>query len=177
LHGGNGGLCFIDSVELDEVAQPVIIRERRLVADTEGAGRTRGAPSLHVEFEPDGCDVDVAYVCDGVVNAPLGVRGGCEGGAARQFIRGNDGADRPLPSATVARLRAGEVLVCLTTGGGGYGDPFERPADKVLHDVREGWITPARAEAIYGVALAANGEVDTPKTLRLREGHRASVPA
>ncbi|MGH6962856.1 MAG: hydantoinase B/oxoprolinase family protein [Phenylobacterium sp.] len=168
LHGGNGGLCFIDSVELDEVAQPVIIRERRLVADTEGAGRTRGAPCLHVEFEPDGCDVDVAYVCDGVVNAPLGVRGGLDGGGARQFIREVGGSAKSLPSATVARLLQGEVLVCLTTGGGGYGDPFERPSEKVRHDVREGWITSGRAETVYGVALTAAGEVDLAKTEELR---------
>lgn len=111
LHGGNGGLCFIDSVELDEVYQPMVIRERSLVIDSEGAGRTRGAPSLYVEFEPDDCDVDVAYVCDGVINGPNGVRGGLSGGKASQGIRSADGTVRQLDQATVARLSKGELLV------------------------------------------------------------------
>ena len=55
LHAGNGGLCFIDSVELDELCQPIRVAGRRLLADTEGAGRLRGAPSLEVEFGPVGC--------------------------------------------------------------------------------------------------------------------------
>ena len=168
LHGGNGGLCFIDSVELDEVYQPVIIRERSILMDTEGAGRTCGAPSLYVEFEPDNCDVDVAYVCDGVINAPAGVRGGLAGGAASQFVRRSDGSVRPLDQASVARLECGEVLVSCTTGGGGYGSPLERPVARVVRDVNEGWISFERARTVYGVVVAENGDADELATSELR---------
>ncbi|MBL4630300.1 MAG: hydantoinase B/oxoprolinase family protein [Paraglaciecola sp.] len=68
LHCGNGGLSFIDSVELDELCQPIRVISRRLLPDTEGAGRTRGASSLQVEFEAIGCEVDVASVSDGNIN-------------------------------------------------------------------------------------------------------------
>lgn len=168
LHGGNGGLCFIDSVELDEVYQPLIVRERSLVIDSEGAGRTRGAPSLYVVFEPDGCDVDVAYVCDGVINGPVGVRDGQEGGAASQYILAADGSRRELAQAEVARISKGEQLVSYTTGGGGYGSPRERPAALVEKDFREGWISAARARTVYGVAFDAEGRVDIAETERLR---------
>ncbi len=47
-HVGNGGLCFIDSVELDELYQPIHVHARHIVKDTEGAGRHRGAPRLYV---------------------------------------------------------------------------------------------------------------------------------
>lgn len=178
LHGGNGGLCFIDSVELDEVSQPLIIRSRTLVADSEGAGRTRGAPSLYVEFATDGCDVDVAYVCDGVTNGPAGVRGGLAGGVASQGIRAADGSVRMLDRATVARLREGEILFTHTTGGGGYGSPLERAVDRVRHDVAEGWISPERAREVYGVAIAPDGEVDEAATDALRKDRgRATIGA
>lgn len=172
LHGGNGGLCFIDSVELDEAAQPLVIRERSLVLDSEGAGRTRGSPSLYVEFESDGCDVDVAYVCDGVTNGPAGVRGGLAGGCASQGIRAADGTVRMLERATVARLAQGEVLFTFTTGGGGYGSPLDRAVERVSHDVVENWISPERAREVYGVAIDEAGAVDEPATVVLRETRR-----
>src|SRR5262249_56758302 len=83
LHVGNGVMSFVDSVELDELYQPIRVDERRLIPDTEGAGRTRGAPGLLVEFGPVGCEIEVGYVSDGCINAPRGVRGGQAGGAPR----------------------------------------------------------------------------------------------
>jgi N-methylhydantoinase B len=53
-HAGNSGLCFVDSVELDELHFPVLVKTRQLVVDTEGAGRTRGAPSAVCEYGPIG---------------------------------------------------------------------------------------------------------------------------
>ena len=38
-------------------------------------------------------------------------------------------------------------------GGGGWGDPFERPADEVRHDALEGLISVAGAAERYGVVL------------------------
>ena len=51
-HVGNSGLCYQDSVELDELRHPLFVEERRFLADTEGAGRHKGAPSMRVEFGP-----------------------------------------------------------------------------------------------------------------------------
>jgi N-methylhydantoinase B len=168
LHCGNGGLSFIDSVELDEIYQPIIVDARRIVPDSEGAGRFRGAPSLQVEFRPVGAAIDVAYVCDGVVNGPLGVRGGGSGGCAKQFKRDASGALTPMSAATVATLSPHEVLVAVTTGGGGYGDPHEREPSRVRHDVAEGWITRKRAADVYGVVVDDDGAVDAVATEQAR---------
>ncbi|MEK9832977.1 MAG: hydantoinase B/oxoprolinase family protein, partial [Rhodospirillaceae bacterium] len=43
-HVGNAGMCFLDSVELDELRLPIYVHARGFVADTEGAGRNCGAP-------------------------------------------------------------------------------------------------------------------------------------
>ena len=152
LHAGNGGMCFIDSVELDEICQPIIVESRRLLKDTEGPGRQRGAPSLEVVFGPVGCDVDVAFVSDGTVNGPTGVRGGGVGGQSRQLLRKRDGTLRHVEQNTVLKVGDGEAVVSVTCGGGGYGDPKTRDPEKVRHDVREGWISPDRAAAVYGVS-------------------------
>lgn len=154
-HFGNGGLCFVDSVELDEMYQPIMVHERSLVTDSEGAGRFRGAPSLRVDYGPVGCDIAVAYGSDGVINAARGARGGLAGGAASQYRRTVDGNRAPLDAFTQITLHDGERIVSITCGGGGYGDPRERAADSVREDVAEGWITAARAAAVYGVTIDA----------------------
>lgn len=150
LHAGNGGLCFIDSVELDELCQPILVESRRLLKDTEGPGRQRGAPSLEVVFGPVGCDVDVAFVSDGTINGPTGVRGGGTGGRSSQYLRKVDGTLVETDQVSVQRVLAGEAIISITCGGGGYGDPKARDPTKVRHDIEEGWISPERAAEVYG---------------------------
>ncbi|QKR99884.1 hydantoinase B/oxoprolinase family protein [Sphingomonas sp. CL5.1] len=150
LHAGNGGLCFIDSVELDELCQPILVESRRLVKDTEGPGRQRGAPSLEVVFGPVDCTIDVAFVSDGLVNGPTGVRGGGTGGASSQYLRRADGSRVAIDQVMVLTVRPGEAVVSVTCGGGGYGDPRTRDPASIRRDVQEGWISAERAAAIYG---------------------------
>jgi N-methylhydantoinase B len=168
LHVGNGGMCFVDSVELDELYQPIWVPERRLLPDTEGAGRNRGASSLRVEFGPVGCDVEVAYVSDGCINAPRGARGGGTGGAADQLRRKRDGSTERLEACAQVRLGDGETIISVCCGGGGYGSPADRPPARVHHDVVERWITPERARDVYRVAIGADGALDTKATAQLR---------
>ena len=168
-HVGNAGLCNIDSVELDELRQPIQIHSRRLLVDTEGAGRFRGAPSLAVEFGPVGCEISVGYVSDGVTNAAKGVRGGANGGGANQFRLLADGRKEPLDACAQVSLREGERIVSISCGGGGYGAPIEREAVAVWQDVQEGWISAERAKTAYGVALGGEGSVDEAATSALRE--------
>ena len=58
LHAGNGGMCYIDSVELDEAYTPIRVHTRRLIQDSEGAGRFRGAPGIEVEIGPVNCRME-----------------------------------------------------------------------------------------------------------------------
>jgi N-methylhydantoinase B len=53
-------------------------------------------------------------------------------------------------------------------GGGGYGDPKERPVDRVVADVEKGLVSVARARDLYGVSLTADFKVDEAETAKLR---------
>lgn len=169
LHVGNAGMCYQDSIEIDELRHPLLIHARRLIPDSEGAGRTRGALGTYSEFSPVGCDMTVAYVSDGNVNAAQGARGGHEGGRSAQFRRRSDGTLEPLPACAEVLIAANEAIVSVSCGGGGYGPPFARDAARVAHDVREGWVSQARAADVYGVALTDDGNVDAAGTALLRE--------
>ena len=168
LHIGNGGMCFIDSVELDELYQPIWVDERRLIPDTEGAGRNRGAPSLFVEFGPVGCSVEVGYVSDGSVNAARGARGGGVGGPADHRKRKVDGTLEGLPNCAQVNLADGETILSICCGGGGYGPPAERDHQRVVNDYLEGRISRERAREIYKVVIDKHGRCDELATTVLR---------
>ena len=70
----------------------------------------------------------------------------------------------------MARLGPGETIISVSTAGGGYGSPLERPVERVAKDVAEGWVSVERARDVYGVAVTATGEVDAAVTARLRAG-------
>lgn len=167
-HVGNAGMCCIDGVELDELYQPLIVKKRAFLADSEGAGKYTGAPSTYVEFGPLMGGIDVGYVSDGHTNPPRGACGGLAGGAADQFLRRIDGSVEQLPGCAMVHVAEGEAIIAISTGGGGYGDPASRAAEKVADDVREGYISRARARDIYKVVLDGNGQVDAPATQSLR---------
>ncbi|MFQ5693204.1 MAG: hydantoinase B/oxoprolinase family protein, partial [Nitrospinota bacterium] len=168
-HAGNSGLCFIDSVELDELHFPILVRARRLVPDTEGAGRTTGAPSGYCEYGPvGGGRLEVAYIADGAIHNAKGTLGGHDGAKILNYRRTADGELKDLPACANIVLEPGETVVSYTAGGGGYGPPHERPVEKVRHDVEEGWITRARAFEVYGVVFDEEGNIDEAATAERR---------
>lgn len=167
-HVGNAGLCFLDSVELDELRQPIHVYRRHLLLDSEGAGRFRGAPSAAVEFGPLQGEISVGYVSDGVVNPAQGVRGGLSGGPADQWRIFADGRRERLAGCAQVTLAAGERVLSISTGGGGYGPPIEREPHQVARDVAEHWISPQRAREVYRVVLNPDGTIDAEATAALR---------
>jgi N-methylhydantoinase B len=164
MHVGNAGMCYQDSIEIDELRHPIFVHARRLIPDTEGAGRFRGALSAYSEFSPLGGSMTVAYVSDGNANPARGVRGGLSGGPSSQFLKRADGTLVPTPGCAEVVVGPDEAMVSISCGGGGYGSPRERAPHAVAHDVREGWVSRERAETIYGVVLTDTLAVDPERT-------------
>jgi N-methylhydantoinase B len=169
FHVGCAGMLRRDSVEIAESAHPILVEHQRLVPDTEGAGRFRGAPSASVEYGPVGTKLVVAYGADGATNPARGARGGLEGGATTHRRRDVAGRLHPLPAFGLVELQDGERIVSVTAGGGGYGPPSERSPELVAADVVEGWVTPERARSVYRVAIDAGGAVAWDLTQSLRD--------
>lgn len=167
------GLMYRDSVEIDEQKYPIRVEEQRLLTDTEGAGRRRGAPGSVVIFGPTGSAIGAAFFTAGYGTPPRGARGGEASRRAAARKRERDGTLTELPPVSQVSLAAGEVLVSISSGGGGYGPPREREPERVLADVREGFVSPERAAASYGVVVRApstdrEAEIDWPRTHELR---------
>jgi N-methylhydantoinase B len=70
-------------------------------------------------------------------------------------------------------LVKGDEFLHIQAGAGGFGDPMERSADKVLADVRNELMTINYAAEVYGVVIEA-GEVNYPATELQRHALAAS---
>ena len=167
---GVAGICLWDSIEVDEIHHPIRVHERRLMPDSEGAGRHRGGPGTRTEYGPIDCEMRVVFSCDGTAYPPLGVRGGLAASPARHYRRDLAGALTELEPVTDTVLQSGERVIAVSCGGGGYGSPLERPPARVKHDVDERYLSRDRAEQVYGVVLDAEGAVDEDATAARRAG-------
>lgn len=165
---GSGGTLLLDSVEIDELKQPIIIYKRQIACDSEGAGCHRGAPGIDVEYGPYEGTIDAIYANDGSLNPMQGARGGHSGACSAQFKRERSGVLVAVDICGPVTIAAGERIVARTSGGGGYGLPETRDRQAVAGDVREGWISIARAAKVYRVAIDADGAIDHAATDILR---------
>jgi N-methylhydantoinase B len=114
-------------------------------------------------------DGEISIHDDRWLTYPWGVNGGNPGQRSRKELRRKDGSKSILPSkCDRIPVKEGDLLYFDTWGGGGWGDPYERPAEKVAFDVEAGLVTPAGARSNYGVVLRKDLSVDEKATAALR---------
>lgn len=171
------GLMYRDSIEIDEQKYPIIYKGVRLMCDSGGAGRFRGAPGARVVYGPRRDLMTVVYPLDGHHYPPKGVLGGHPGQASYAAKLDREGDEHPLPAVSAEQIQPGEYIVGADTGGGGYGPPLERDPELVCGDVLEGWISLEKARQLYGVVFTGRVEdeslaVDHEATARWRSALR-----
>jgi N-methylhydantoinase B len=157
LLAAGGGIVYVDSTEIVEQKYPVVVWEKVVRMDSEGAGRTRGAPGGVSIYGPRFDPMTCHYFLDGVVNRPVGVRGGGSPLAPEAWRVGTDGTWINHPEGVgQMTLETGECIVSLSGGGGGYAPPTKRNPAAVLADVADGYVSMQRARNVYGVVLAGD---------------------
>jgi N-methylhydantoinase B len=159
-------------VEVVESTTLLRINYFRIRRDSGGAGRYRGGCGFEKEYECL-CDrVIVSHRGERHYTQPWGLEGGQPGASSRSVIVRANGVEEVVPSKMTIELRKHDRLVLWTSGGGGYGNSFDRPADAVCEDVLNKKVSVEAAAAAYGVAIAA-GKIDLEKTTTLR---KARIP-
>ncbi len=163
-------------IEFLELGYPVRLRRYGINRDSGGPGKFRGGCGIVREYEVLAEHAVLSMRIDSVINPPWGVAGGMEGGTGRAVVNPGTPQQRelaPLSDGTV--LRRGDVLLLETGGGGGHGHPFDRPAQRVLEDISNGFVSVAAARRDYGV-LVRDGAIDAAATAELR-GQRPAAKA
>jgi N-methylhydantoinase B len=140
---------FLDSVF------PVRVLSYSINPGTGGPGRWRGGCGLIREVEVLAPEATVSMRIDSVEHPPWGVAGGHAAGTGRCVVnagRPDERILRPLSDGNI--VRRGDILRIETGGGGGWGHPFDREPERVLADVRGGFVSRASAAEDYGVVLS-----------------------
>ena len=139
-----------------------------------GAGRWRGGIGV-VKAQRVLTDAFITHENERHFDVPWGIFGGDPGQVGKVDIynvaRPDDIKHMPAKFSGM-RVAAGDVHVFYAPCGGGYGDPLERPAAKVLDDVLDGFCTVEHARLAYGVIVDLHAEtVDETATKGFARAH------
>ncbi len=136
-------------IEVIEAEYPVRFVKYELRPDSGGPGKYRGGLGVTRAFTvlEDGVVLTV-YSERGRLR-PWGLAGGRPGAPSEHFVVRSDGRVEKLPAKATVVLRRGDTVYINTPGGGGYGDPCERPRELVRRDVEEGKVSPEAARRDY----------------------------
>jgi N-methylhydantoinase B len=159
----------IAPIEIIESEFPTRLVRFELIADSGGPGQFRGGLGVRREYL-NLADARFSIRSMRHVIPPHGMAGGRDGRPGDIWINPDTDRAKRLPSRYADYpLKAGDVFRLDTPGGGGYGDPLVRPAERVLADLREGFVSPEAAERDYGVVLSSDGSaVDAAATAKRR---------
>ncbi|WP_404321887.1 hydantoinase B/oxoprolinase family protein [Cytobacillus firmus] len=158
--GARGQFCIGDGetynvpVEVAETRYGVMVDEYSLHTDGAGAGEYIGGSGVIRSYKAlsDNQMVSVTFGRNKFV--PWGMKDGQDGSANEVYIeKANGEADGPFGIYPRYPLNKGDVVKLVTATGGGYGDPYKRPADQVAQDVKNGYITAAQANESFGVIV------------------------
>lgn len=185
LGGGSGGRYYSDGedtihvvpdsrnlpTEFTESRFPFIVERLGLAVDSGGAGRYRGGLGYEKQIRMLK-DANFMSIADRSILACWGLKGGKAGASFSVTIDAGGPNEREIDAlADAAPVLTGEVIRIRTTGGGGWGDPLERPFAEVARDLQWGKVSFAGALADYGVVASGSKDeplVDEPASLALR---------
>lgn len=190
---------MLPDVEMNEMLYPVLYLWKQLNVDSAGHGAHRGGLGLQFAWTLHGAQEvtqtvfapNSAVVADGFAGGYPG------GGSGHRVLRETDiasvlsGGHAPTLGGIgfnddellginqqSVTIRKDDVFVQWIAGGGGFGDPLLREADKVRLDYIDGYVTNEVAREVYGVIFGFDDNggvlVDHSATTQERERIRTT---
>jgi N-methylhydantoinase B len=156
------------SAEIIEAEQPVSVLAYEFVSDKAGAGKFRGGVPFQRQYRLNETEAMMSVRSDRKTHRPFGLYGGSPGLPSENYLNPHT-ENRPLPSKVTMQMKRGDVFCHIHPGGGGWGDPLQRDSAAVLKDVRNEFLSAAKAQADYGVVIdVETWTVDAAATERRR---------
>lgn len=162
-----GGVKTPD-IESNEIQYPHITLYHEIKTDTAGAGEYRGGGGMRYAFELYNEGSHIVNFGDGMKFAPYGLNGGHQGSLNKGIFMHKGKPIIMASKEAPRRVSKGDQVILHTCGGGGWGNPLNRPAEKVYDDVLDEIITIQTAKDIYGVVITETG-IDYDKTNEIRK--------
>jgi len=172
------GAVKMQPVEQVELLYPMHVERMEIEPDSMGMGQWMGGPGTRLVVRSLSGRMECVTFGDGMANPPHGAIGGTPGHGGGAYVESrSDGRRRFVSAAGLVHVDEDEVWVGVSTGGGGWGHPADRPADQVRRDVRDGIVSRQAAREVFGVILSDDDEepeVQEEATRQAREALRGS---
>ncbi len=151
LYTGFHGETFNVPVEISEQRNGLQIDRLALNDEEGGEAETNGGKGIKLDYRvvTDNWWLTMAYVRS--ENGPWGLEGGNRGSTNYVNVVRKSGETQRYSVCTALPLNEGDVVQVVTANGGGFGDPANRPKEKVLDDIKNGYVTYERAQEVYGI--------------------------
>lgn len=186
LSGGSGGRPAQDGIEgtsftggwlrnvpneVLEAEMPVVVEEYGYATDTAAAGLWRGGSAIR--FRMRNLQQGTVLTARGLERFRFQAWGshGGQPGCNTSVLLNPQSEGKSLGQIDLLEMEHNDVIEFISPSGGGYGDPGMRPAESVLEDVINGYLTASKARHDYGVVIVDN-LVDAAATKELRK-HRS----
>jgi N-methylhydantoinase B/oxoprolinase/acetone carboxylase alpha subunit len=156
----NNGNCRNTPVEILETKYPFIVERYEIRNDSSGLGEFRGGLASSRVFRVTAPEITVNALFDRTRTQARGIFGGGPGVSGGIFIRKRGDAEFRRFSEvygtvsdskfTRVIVNEGDLIMLNSAGGGGYGEPRNRPRDLVEGDLRQNFISAETAQDGYG---------------------------
>jgi N-methylhydantoinase B len=150
----NLGDTYNVPAEVAEVRYPWRVERFDLAEDSGGAGMFRGGLGVRRDYRIIGHEAGLTVTTDRVKCClPWGLFGAKPGKPSITVIYRNDGNEERWRKISNLPIAPNEIISFQTGGGGGYGPAYKRDPEKVLLDVKNGYVSVKMAKEEYGVVI------------------------
>lgn len=165
LSGGWGACAFHDGnkgqfsyahgesynipAETRERKYGVMVEEYSFHNEGGGYGEFQGGNGQYLTFK---ILSDEAYLTGAFLGYSIptwGLKEGLEGSYNYFTVKRKDGTEENYNIVTNVKLNKGDKVKLVTATGGGYGNPKDRPIQKIERDIKNGFITKEQATEFY----------------------------
>lgn len=153
---GFHGETFNCPAEIAEARYGLTVDQMALNAAPGGEGQWRGGKGIetHYRVRADNNFLSVGYTRSRI--PPWGVAGGNEGTPNFVEVLRQGQPVEHYAFGTNIVLNTDDVIRIVTGVGGGYGEPAKRSHAAIEADIRNGYLTPERAQEVYNYRAAGS---------------------
>ena len=162
--------------EVNETQCPTLVKRWELVTDSGGAGQWRGGLAMLEEvviLNPS----KIAAISLRTHSPPWGFNSGKNGKPGMARVYDKDKSLKMTISAGSHYVDADYSAICVSGGGGGWGDPLDREIKSIERDLEYEYISKKAAKEQYGIIINSNtGKIDYKLTEENRKNIRLNNP-
>jgi N-methylhydantoinase B len=140
-------------VEITEARYGVLVEQCGFHGLDGGGGEYRGGRGVVMDYRVRTDDFLLTGSFGRFKYPPWGLDGGEAGSANMLQVVRTDGSIETYGKVSGLALKKGDIVRMITAHGGGFGNPKNRTRERVLEDLRNGFVTKKQAESSYGISV------------------------